>query len=204
MTGLRIYVEGGGQSSAGKSQIRRGFGEFMQELREAARGKRLSWTVVAAGSRDSAFNDFLTATDLYPDEFVILLVDSEGLVAGNLLAHLAHRDNWIIPASKADNVHAMVQTQESWIVCDTAALQKYYGAGFRASSLPVHPDIEQVDRRDVARSLDRATERSKKGTYHKINHGGDVLTVISPALVRARSAHCERLFVTLKKMIDAV
>jgi Domain of unknown function (DUF4276) len=201
--GIRVYVEGGGQHRAGRDALRRGFGSFLEGLREAARRKRVRWNVVACGSRDDAFEDFTTARSVYPDDFVLLLVDSEGPVTGSVRSHLAGRDGWALSTNDEDRLHIMVQQMESWLVSDPLGLQKFYGRGFRPDALPARPNVEDVPRNEVVRALERATADTKKGRYSK-RHGLEAMGVVQAGPIRARAPHCERLFVTVKEAIDAL
>ena len=77
---VRVYVEGAGdyKHTDTATACRRGFQELFGKLGLPAR--RLS--VIACGSRLQTFNDFRKAVLQHPDDFVILLVDSEGPVGG--------------------------------------------------------------------------------------------------------------------------
>ena len=101
------------------------------------------------------------------------------------------------------SVHLMVQTMEAWIVADADALSSYYGQGFNVGALPRAADPESVSKREVERSLRRATERTAKGRYQKIAHASDLLQRIDAETVKARCRHCQRLFDELGGMIDA-
>jgi hypothetical protein len=77
---IRIYVEGGGDQRAGKDALQRGISQFLNPIREMARKKRISFRVIACGSRNSAFGDFDYALRSHPEAINILLIDAEGLV----------------------------------------------------------------------------------------------------------------------------
>ena len=100
-------------------------------------------------------------------------------------------------------IHLMVQTMEAWIVADANAVSGYYGQGFNAGALPRRPNLEEVSKADVERSLKRATAGTQKGRYHKIRHASDLLQRIDPETVKTRCRHCERLFIELGRLIDA-
>ena len=50
-------------------------------------------------------------------------------------------------------------------------------------------------------SLERATQKTQKGRYHKIEHCPDLLMLVRSEVVRRRAKHCDRLFITLERMI---
>ena len=102
-----------------------------------------------------------------------------------------------------DQIHLMVQTMETWIIADTGVLSAYYGQGFRENALPGRQDLEKEDKTTVADALDRATEQTQKGRYHKIRHAGDLLASIDPKKVQARCRHCKKLFAALGAAITA-
>ena len=163
----------------------------------------MHWRLVCCGPRDAAFRSFRKAVRSADGAIVLLLVDAEGPVATGPCEHLQARDRWDMTAVDARSVHLMVQTMETWIVADSEALGRYYGRGFTARPLPATRDLEAVDRRDVDRSLRRATERTGKGRYRKIAHGSDLLKRIDAEKVKAMCRHCQRLFDELGRMIEA-
>ena len=74
---MRLYVEGGGDSSTLKTACRAGFSEF---LRKAGLRGYLP-RIVACGSRTNAFDSFCTA--VAAGEEALLLVDSESAVGAD-------------------------------------------------------------------------------------------------------------------------
>ena len=101
----------------------------------------------------------------------------------------------------AGQCHLMVQVMEAWLVADLDVLQDYYGQGFRANHIPKHDDIEAVPKDNVLAGLRAATAHTQKGAYRKIRHGADLLAKITPAKVRERAPHCERLFNALSEAL---
>ena len=207
MTGVTIYMEGGGNSAGGKRLLRRGMNEFLRELREKVRESRRRWRLVPCGGRQRTYETFANARGhAGKDEIVVLLVDAEAPVtAPTPVEHLRARpdDEWDLRGVEKDRVHLMVQTMETWIVADPDALAAYYGQDFRANALPAADDLETVAKTALAAALDRATERTQKGRYRKTGHAADLLARIDPAKPRARCRHCERLFDTLGAAVAA-
>lgn len=203
VTEIRLYIEGGGDSLYGRSRLRAGFRRFFDELVERSRAKaRVRWQFVMCGPRDAAFHGFRQALKDHPSAFNILLVDSEGPVNKPPWEHLATRDPWQRPASASDeSCHLMVQTAEAWLVADPEALQRYYGKGFALGSLPRTSNIEATPKVALEAALEKATQGTQKGRYHKIEHCSDLLSAVDPARVRARAPHCERLFTLLEKLL---
>jgi len=192
-----VYVEGGGRGNRKTlDDCRRGFGELFEKVVPDGDSPK----VIACADRRSTFLDFRAGIKDGRDGFLILLVDSEDPVGPGVTswAHLNNRDNWRRPAgTRDDQAHLMVQCMESWFLADRDALTKYYGQGFLVNSLPRHPNIEQVPRQRLQRTLRHATARTQKGPYHKTRHGFELLTLIDPALVRQASGHAQSLFETL-------
>jgi len=198
-------MEGGGQTSRTKGLLRQGMEVFLADIKGACREQGWCWTLVCCGSRNEAYRHFRHAHAKMEGGIVVLLVDSETRVSGRTAAeHLAGRDGWNLQYVD-DVVHLMVQTMETWIVADQDALTKYYGHGFRENVLPLHhPNLEDVNKSDIARALNRATEGTRKGRYKKIGHARDLLQHIDPTTVRQRCPHCDRLFETLLCLIRRV
>lgn len=195
---IRLYVEGGGNQAETRAQFREGMSYFLRSLRDCARRKGIRWNVIACGGRASAYDDFCHALKGHPDSFNVLVVDAEGIVKDTPWRHL----RWPKPLKATDEqCHLMVQTMESWIVADSDALSTFYAQNFNRNALPRRANIEEADRHALASALDRATNKTKKGTYQKIRHGAELLKRVDPAKVRAASSHCDRLFTTLENLM---
>ncbi|BDI33230.1 hypothetical protein CCAX7_52810 [Capsulimonas corticalis] len=210
MKEIKIYVEGGGDSHATRSELRKGFGEFTRSLRTLAQSKRLRYGIVACGSRNDAFDMFQTALRQNdPDILNFLLVDAEASVKQNISPwkHLSERagDRWEQPAGVSDDqCHLMVQSMETWIAADLNALRKFYGKGFREKLIPATNDVETIDKVRLFSALKDATAHSeKKGQYHKTKHGFALIGLVDPMLVRSKAAHCERFFQMIEMWIDS-
>jgi hypothetical protein len=200
---IRIYVEGGGDSKDGRAELRKGFNGFFKEIVEAVREKRLEWSVVACGSRNSTFDDFNTALKSHPDAFNVLLVDSEGPVSSDVRSHLKQRDRWDLSAVDDEQCHLMVQFTESWLIADVACLKRYYGKGFIEKRIPKGNNVELISKDDVETGLKGATSKTQKKTYHKARHCPQILKVLEASKVRAAAPHCERLFATLEQVVNS-
>lgn len=203
MSGIAIYMEGGGKGHATKAALRQGMEAFLQPLKETARNKKLHWKLVCCGPRNEAFRHFQAAVNNGDDAVNVLLVDAEGPVNQLPRLHLQARDEWDMSFTDENTVHLMVQTMETWIVADPAVLSKYYGQGFRTNKLPSATDLEPVPKVDVERSLREATEKTQKGCYQKIKHASDLLKKVNAELVKKRCYHCRRLFDKLGQKINA-
>ena len=203
MSGVAIYMEGGGDGGSGRAALRRGMDGLLGPLKELARSKAIRWRLVCCGSRRKAFDGFRGAVDNGDDAVVVLLVDAEEPVVGTPRDHLRNRDGWELGFATDDKVHLMVQTMETWIVADPEALRRYYGRGFNAGALPVRRNLEEEPKASVEDSLHRATERTKKGRYQKIRHASDLLQRMNAETVKARCRHCRRLFDELGRTIQA-
>ena len=201
MNGIAIYMEGGGEGNATKAALRQGMDAFLQPLKEAARDKALSWKLVCCGPRNEAFQRFKNAVNNSANAVNVLLVDAEGPVNQSAQRHLRDRDRWNLRFTPEETVHLMVQTMETWIVADAAALRIYYGRDFRENRLPT-TNLEGVPKADVERSLIEATKATQKGRYHKIKHASDLLKLIDVDSVKARCAHCRRLFDELGRIVN--
>ena len=75
-----IYAEGGGRGKAGKSKLREGFRNFIEQA--GLKGKMPG--ILAFGSREDAFKDFRVALkEGEASEVPLLVVDSEAPVRSN-------------------------------------------------------------------------------------------------------------------------
>ena len=203
MSGVAIYMEGGGDRRDAKAAIRQGMDRLLQPLKDAARARALHWKLVPCGGRDEAFRRFRDAVGNGDNAIVVLLVDAERPVSGAPHLHLQSWDEWNMDFADEDTIHLMVQTMETWIVADPYALSGYYKQNFNGNVLPRRTNLEEVAKADIERALERATEHTQKGRYHKIKHASDLLKQIDVERVKARCPHCARLFDKLGPMIDA-
>ena len=204
MSGVAIYMEGGGRGPDTRAALRRGMDVLLGSLKQAARDRSMRWKLVCCGPRDEAFRSFRNAARNGEAVIVLLLVDAEGPVSTGPREHLQARDGWDLTGVGAESVHLMVQTMEAWVVADADALRRYYGQGFNAGALPRAADPESVAKQDLEGSLRRATDGTGKGRYRKIAHASDLLQRVDAERVKARCRHCQRLFDELGGMIDAV
>lgn len=200
---VRIYAEGGGDGKDTKAAIRRGFGEFLRQLRTLARERRIRWNIIACGPRNAAFENFKMALRSHPDAFNVLLVDAERPVNQTAWRHLQERDGWNPAGVLDEHCHLMVQMMEAWFVADIDILESFYGNGFRRGVIPARDEVEAIDKAVLETALQNATRDSRKGPYHKIRHGSKLLCLIDSQIVRPKAPHCERLFTTLAHKIEA-
>jgi hypothetical protein len=187
---VKVYVEGGGDHN----KCRQGFSQFLRNAGLEGRMPR----VVACGGRRNAYESFQTSHEnAGPNEFPILLVDSEGPVVGkNPWEHvrLSPGDGWDRPQDASDDqLHFMVQAMEAWFHADKDTLQAYYGQTFRVAALSPRPEIESIPKGDLFDGLRRATKDCQKGEYSKGEHSFQILALIDPLKVKASSEHADRL-----------
>lgn len=199
--GIRIYVEGGGNTRATRSRLREGFHGFFATLRELARRKKIRWDVIPSGSRKDAFDDFTNALRSHPDSWVVLLVDSEEALSSPPCEHLKKRDGWDLAAADEEQVHLMAQAMEAWLLADPDALAKYYGDGFNPNPLPRRPNLEEEPKAALYAALEAATRKTQKGAYAKIAHASDLLARIDVMKAQDRAPYCKRLFDTVRAKI---
>lgn len=195
-----MYMEGGGDSKEGKARLRQGMSEF---IRKVVSQKKPGWKVVTCGSRNDAHDAFQNANYTSPENFNMLLVDSEGPVAQPPRTHLIQRDRWKLRGVSEESIHLMIQVMESWIVADPDAVASYYKEHFLGKALPRAVNLEGVEKERIYDALKHATAKTQKGEYHKIGHAAALLEAIDPGTVRRRCPSCDRLFVTLTQRIDA-
>ena len=74
------------------------------------------------------------------------------------------------------------------------ALADFYGTGFNRKAIPGNPKVEQIEKEDLLRGLERATQNTRKGKYHKTMHAFKLLERLDASRVRAAAPHCDRFF----------
>lgn len=198
MSGIAIYVEGGGDNVHQKAELRAGLDALLRAQKDAARVRKLRWKLVPCGTRGAAYEAFAYALAMEPSAINILLVDSEeGITAETgdkqrdaelRVTHLTMRDGWDLTGANPERIHLMVQCMEAWIVADADAFTEFYGQYVSRNSLPMRQNLEEEAKTDIYDKLDRATSdrRITKGKYGKITHASQLLQRIDPGKVIKR------------------
>ena len=192
LVSVKLYVEGGGKSL--KAECRKGFTKFL----EKAGLQGMMPRVLPYGSRERTYDGFRIARNA-GDASAMLLVDSERPVTeAGPWQHLNSTNGWDRPAGTTDDqCHLMVQVMESWFLADQAALELFYGQGFRSQALPANPNIEQVPKQDVLDRLAQATRDTGKGSYKKGSLSFEILEKLDPSKVRNASPYADRFLSAL-------
>ena len=209
---VKLYVEGGGDSSTLKTACRAGFSEFLRKAGLQGSMPR----IVACGGRQDAYDSFCTA--ISSGEEALLLVDSEAPVliqcqqgddhkSWDPWQHLKNRpgDNWDIPGgAKNEDCHLMVQCMEAWFLADRASLKSFFGQGFNENALPHEKNkLESIAKIAIYKALSSATQNCKtKAPYGKGEHSFKLLALISPTMVCSASPWAERFVTLLKEKME--
>jgi hypothetical protein len=184
----KICIEGGGNDAYTLRVCKSAFVRYCEKVVAPMSTPR----IVACGSRDEAYSDFMASLDKGEYDVVALLVDSEDPVrTASAIDHLRNRDHWTIPQSSAEQMFLMVQCMESWLLADKDNLEKFYGHEFLRASLPARTNVEAIPKTDVMSSLEHASTPCQKKKYHKTKHGFAILASINPMLVEAASQHAK-------------
>ncbi len=203
---IQIFIEGGskGQDRFSSQKLRIGFASFLNELAVMAREKQIRFNINICGSTDQTFRIFQGANNKANNSFLCFLVDSDKPLEDDDTPKnfLQREKNWSFENIKDEQCHLMVQIMESWFLADVETLKSFYGQNFKHNAIPKQPNVEKIAKLDVENSLDKATNKTTKGKYHKIKHGADLLSKIETAKVREKSAHCNRLFETISKNLS--
>lgn len=204
---VRIYVEGGGDSSSLKSECREGFSSFFKKAGFA--GKMPS--VVACGSRLNAIDKFVNSLSKNEDVCSFLLIDSEDLLPQDFSdpkIFITNRDlqnNKLQFPKNLDSgkIHLMVCCMESWLVCDVEAMSNFYGKNFNGKKISELPqDIETVLKSEIYSIINDATKNTTAGKYDKGRHSFKLLGTIDSNKVIARSNRAKMLMDELNKFLS--
>lgn len=198
---VKLYVECGGDSSIQHKQCREGF----RRLLERAGFEKRMPRIMASGSRDEAFDDFLAAVSRgKAQEYPVLLVDSEGPVSLPAWEHLRARDGWTRPNGVDDHqAQLMVQCVETWFVADRGALRAFFGQCLSVSALPPLNGLEGRAKDDVQARLASATRScGRDRAYAKGNRSCKLLGSLDPGELRRRLPHFVLLCQALEQKLS--
>ncbi|MBF0435431.1 MAG: DUF4276 family protein [Magnetococcales bacterium] len=220
MVKVRIYAEGGGEKGQSKKgldiMMRAAFKTFimkaLQQTYPYQEPLERSFIIEACGSRIQAYDSFCHALaqrisgDTEKKGEVLLLVDSESEVAGNIgpWTHLKKRegDGWERPNGAMDeHVHLMVQFMETWFLADPKNVASYFGKNFNKRALPVSEKIEKVPKDKVLQYLNNAARKTSKKIYDKGDSSFGILEKIDPCLVQIKSPWCCRFLKVLDDIL---
>lgn len=199
---VKLYVEGGGDSHALKTECRKGFSSF---LKKAGLDGTLP-RIVAAGGRQNAFQLFCKAVENNKNgDHILLLVDSEDPVDPSCekgepaewqpWMFLDQKEQWQKPKQSTDSqCHLMAVCMETWLLADTEALKDFYGGDLIEKHLfEGRNDLETVPKSDIMDALNNATKNcKKKGAYSKGQHSFKLLEKIDVDRVMNRCAWAKR------------
>jgi len=164
-------------------------------------------SIVACGGRKQAYDDFCTALrTAKPDDFVILLVDSEAPLGSTSWEHVRNRpgDGWIKPSGITDDhLQFMVQCMETWFLADRQLLIDFFRNGFQVSALPQNTQLEAIPKDDVQNGLIAATRQcGRDRKYAKGRRSFRLLEHLDPATVREKCPSAQRFLATLEAKLE--
>jgi len=178
-----IFVEGGRNTDNG--DLRNGFGRLVRQasLRRMPR-------IIMCNDTNGAIRLFRLEAAKPNSAFqqILLLVDLDG-PADTREAWLNEKDL----TAYGEQVFFMVQKMEAWFLAQPAVVHDFYGPKLThtlpptAAALVPHPD--QV--------LERCTTDTRKGRYHKIRHGAQLLPLLKLADLQSTFPDVARLMTTL-------
>lgn len=194
---VKIYVEGGGDSKALKTDCRSAFSAFFKKAGFNGRMPQ----IIACGSRSATYERFKTAienTSREP-EMPSLLVDSEEPITNSTKwGHLQVRDGWDKPEDATeDHVFLMVQCMEAWFLADRDALKSFYQHSISDRNLPDNLRVEQHLKQKVFQTLGKISD----GKYSKGRVSFKILSSLDPGKVREASPRAEELLQTLENLL---
>ncbi len=197
MVSVRLIIEGGGAGRDADAELREGMNRFIKTVLPDSKSPK----IIAAGSRNDAYNDFCAALKNFKDNYIILLVDSEDAVNADnsVWQHVLQRDTWTQPTGTTnEQAHLMVRSMECWFLADKPALETYFGKSFNVNALPKNANIEEIDRHTAAQAIDNAAKGTAKKGYHKSRDGFKLIGRIDGNKVCSVSCHAKEFFRVLK------
>jgi hypothetical protein len=194
---IKVYIEGGGDSSLQDAQFREAWHQFFKK----AQLQRMPGVVRGKG-RSKTWDLFKTAVEnRQGDDVLILIVDSEELVVEGrtVWQHLQNRaaDNWTKPeAAGTQDAFLMICCMETWLLADHSALQTVFKQHFNPNSIPKWPDLEKVPKSTIYATLKKASSDK----YAKSKICWDLLGEVDPLVVETKCTQARLLLDRLRAL----
>lgn len=199
---IKLYIEGGGDSSVQDTEFRAGWTAFFK--RAGLDALRKMPRPIRGGGREQTFDAYCTAVKTRKaGELPLLLVDSEDVVQAGHDAwqHLKARDKWTKPqdAGKED-AFLMITCMETWFIADREALKDFFKGCWNDKALPKWTNLEKVERKKAFAALEKATATCGDRQYAKGKVSFELLKVIDPKKIADTIPSAKALLDRLRKV----
>ena len=181
----RVYMEGGDSKSAAKRANQR---LGAQDLFNKVTVDGAKFEVRLGTNTDRTLKNF---TGDRSQGHVLLLVDSDGNVDGEPIAHLRSQGKSLPDGVDVADIHLMIHTMETWMVADPVGLRKTFPL-LKVDKLRTN-DLEGRDRQHIGRALKLAIGEP----YDKIV-GLAALRHLDPIAIETRCPSAKRFFDRLR------
>lgn len=178
---MKLFIEGTTDTTNG--DLRKG---FVKLLEKNAQLKDNRPRIVMGNDTQQTINKFLNDADMTG----CLLIDLD--------APPSEREKKMTEYGLqqcAERVFFMIQEMEAWFFSQPEILEDFYGKDIIAK-LPKKPATE-ISEPDKA--LQRLTEKTKKGKYHKVRHGEKLLEQLDVEKLRRDVKEVDRLIQKLSQ-----
>lgn len=208
---VKVYVEGGGDTVQGQARLRQAFGKFFEDYirRNGQFGNRPSFD--PSGSREQTVAAYKNGLRDRPSERSMVLIDSEApkeATADNweFLRELANSGNparfqWTNRPSGAreDDLHFMVQSMETWLLADPAAIKTHYGPRYHTTHVAnlSNRRIEELSPSQAVAAIKNGARDCPNRDYRKTVDGPAVLETAEPEKVAHRCPHAKKFLEAL-------
>lgn len=197
----KIYIEGAGRGRDLKTAFGKGWENFFKSA-GLHLDQRMPRKVIGLGQSE-AVDLFIKAVRNPEEEYYpVLLIDSERNIPASadpiktILPDLPNKfhDELI---QVRDQVFLMIPTMEAWLLADPDGIKSYFGQQAKITSIPAWPNLEQVPKQELIRTLESITTGCKK-SYKKEKTSFELLAHIDAKKVMARCPAAKRLIDFLK------
>ena len=157
-----LFIEGGSETTNG--DLRQGFSKLFEKLVPGHLPK-----IILGNGKSQAIQKFLKNQQ---HGVALLLVDLDG--ADETKEADLQKNGLLL---EIDKVFYMIQEMETWFIAQPEVLNDYFGIDDQtkkqvSDKLPKRRPIEIPNPKEV---LKTATKESKRGKYHEIKHGVELL-----------------------------
>lgn len=177
-----LFIEG--EPNTPNGDLRQGFAKLLGKIIESQLPR-----INLGGGKSQTIRKFLK--NKFDADVSLLLIDLDGPEEEK---EQDIRDNDLLP--RRENIFYMVQEMETWFLSQPDVLDRFFGVDSRQKKVSDKLSKRKITEiPDPKGELKNATKDSKRGEYHEIKHGVELLKLLD-------AKQLEDIFIDFKNLIE--